>query len=263
LSSSKDSIAEYEEKEKTIDDYAKKALSRIDKRVIDVLDEEYAGFWSLLKLFSDGKTKRWKEIKNQIDLSQVTISKRLKKLQEYGIIERKIIPSFPPRTAYGLKKSEPNTTLSKWLFSIMETLEAIDDHTKASIKNSFTDTNVDEIFDSLLRNFEWILFKELKRDLLNPVEKLEKNNKHLFLLFSTVFAFKLLQQYWTIYEVCNVSLETRRHAVEVLTQKIKANDKMLGTEADILVKEEKYFKKSTKEKNKKSLKKLSPKEVKK
>jgi len=63
-----------------------------------------SGKWSIIILYYLGKkTMRFGELQRQLpDLTQSTLTKQLRALEENGLIERKIYPQVPPKVEYSL-----------------------------------------------------------------------------------------------------------------------------------------------------------------
>lgn len=63
-----------------------------------------SGKWSIIILYHLGKkTMRFGELQRQLpDLTQSTLTKQLRALEENGLIERKIYPQVPPKVEYSL-----------------------------------------------------------------------------------------------------------------------------------------------------------------
>lgn len=80
-----------------------------------------AGKWSVLILYHLSKEPvRFNELQRRLpDLTQATLSKQLKTLTEFGLIDRKEYPQIPPKVEYSLsemgKKFKPVLeALSVW-----------------------------------------------------------------------------------------------------------------------------------------------------
>ena len=84
------------------------------KKATDIFGDQ----WSLLILrefFLEGP-RRFADLEEQLELSPNTLSSRLKKLQQAGIISRSLYSDHPPRAQYEL------TEKGKTLAPIMEAL---------------------------------------------------------------------------------------------------------------------------------------------
>ena len=77
-------------------------LKLVDYYLSFTFSEEQIAFYNVLEALSDGKPKTWTEIKETVSLSTATLSRKLKMLTEKGIIKRKRILGFPPKTIYEL-----------------------------------------------------------------------------------------------------------------------------------------------------------------
>lgn len=64
-----------------------------------------SGKWAILILheLSSG-TKRFNELQRNIEITQATLSTQLKKLENEGLIIRKVYPEVPPRVEYSLSE---------------------------------------------------------------------------------------------------------------------------------------------------------------
>ncbi len=77
-----------------------------------------SGKWKLLiiKELLFGK-KRFSELKKAMpDISQKMLTKQLRELEQYGLIERKVYPEIPPKVEYSL------TPLGESLKLVLDTL---------------------------------------------------------------------------------------------------------------------------------------------
>ena len=72
---------------------------------------------------------RFGELQRQLlDLTQSTLNKQLRALEEYGLIERKIYPQVPPKVEYslsdiGIKFKKVLAELAIWGNKYIETLK--------------------------------------------------------------------------------------------------------------------------------------------
>lgn len=89
-----------------------------------------SGKWSILILYHLGKkTMRFGELQRQLpDLTQSTLTKQLRALEEFGLIERRIYPQVPPKVEYslsaiGIKFKRVLAELAIWGNEYIETLK--------------------------------------------------------------------------------------------------------------------------------------------
>jgi len=89
-----------------------------------------SGKWSIIILYHLGKkTMRFGELQRQLpDLTQSTLTKQLRALEENGLIERKIYPQVPPKVEYslsyiGIKFKKVLAELAIWGNEYIETLK--------------------------------------------------------------------------------------------------------------------------------------------
>jgi DNA-binding HxlR family transcriptional regulator len=89
-----------------------------------------SGKWSIMILYHLGiKTMRFGELQRKMpDLTQSTLTKQLRALEEYGLIERKIYPQVPPKVEYslsdiGIKFKKVLSELAIWGNEYIETLK--------------------------------------------------------------------------------------------------------------------------------------------
>lgn len=63
-----------------------------------------AGKWAVVILHSlDSKTLRFGELQRLLpDLTQSTLTKQLRSLEEYGLVNRHVFPQVPPKVEYSL-----------------------------------------------------------------------------------------------------------------------------------------------------------------
>ena len=89
-----------------------------------------SGTWSIIILYHLGiKTMRFGELQRQLpELTQSTLTKQLRTLEENGLIERKIYPQVPPKVEYslsdiGIKFKKVLAELAIWGNEYIETLK--------------------------------------------------------------------------------------------------------------------------------------------
>ena len=89
-----------------------------------------SGKWSIIILYHLGKkTMRFGELQRQLpNLTQSTLTKQLRALEENGLIERKIYPQVPPKVEYslsdiGIKFKKVLAELAIWGNEYIETLK--------------------------------------------------------------------------------------------------------------------------------------------
>lgn len=65
-----------------------------------------SGKWSILILhYLSEKTYRFNELQHKIpDITQATLTKQLRSLEEYGLIVRTVYPQIPPKVEYHLSE---------------------------------------------------------------------------------------------------------------------------------------------------------------
>jgi DNA-binding HxlR family transcriptional regulator len=79
-------------------------LSRHDDRLIDIALQVLSPRWTsslLIQLFC-GKKRTTELLRSLPGLSAKTLSERLKRLQELGLVSRTVYPEVPPRVEYEL-----------------------------------------------------------------------------------------------------------------------------------------------------------------
>lgn len=97
--------------------YAMKQIDRTNcpiKRATDVLGDQWS-FLILREFFLEGP-RRFADLQGQLGLSPNTLSGRLKKLEQAGVIERRMYSDHPPRAEYVL------TEKGKSLSPVIESL---------------------------------------------------------------------------------------------------------------------------------------------
>lgn len=89
-----------------------------------------SGKWSIMILYHLGiKTMRFGELQRQLpDLTQSTLTKQLRALEDYGLIERTIYPQVPPKVEYslsdiGIKFQKVLAELAIWGNDYIKTLQ--------------------------------------------------------------------------------------------------------------------------------------------
>ena len=108
----------------------------------DIFDERYPAR-RILKLIGDkwtpivlyclsGGVRRFNELQHRIpDISKKMLIQVLRKLEDYGLVNRKVYPVVPPKTEYSLTKTglqlhEPVTILCRWAAANTELLDKIE-----------------------------------------------------------------------------------------------------------------------------------------
>jgi DNA-binding HxlR family transcriptional regulator len=128
------------------------ALDRIAK--MDLFDTNCAGHqilehiankWTILIVYAltQGK-KRYSELKQQIvGVSPKMLIQNLRRLERYGLIEREIYPTVPPRVEYsltplGTSLVEPLAILGEWAYQhISDVKIATEDYENNSTHNNY------------------------------------------------------------------------------------------------------------------------------
>jgi DNA-binding HxlR family transcriptional regulator len=128
------------------------ALDRIAK--MDLFDTNCAGHqileriankWTILIVYAltQGK-KRYSELKQQIiGVSPKMLIQNLRSLERYGLIERKVYPTVPPRVEYsltplGASLVEPLAILGEWAYQhISEVKTATEDYDNNPDSNDY------------------------------------------------------------------------------------------------------------------------------
>lgn len=81
-----------------------KQLSRTNcpiRRATDVIGDQWS-FLILREFFLEGEKRRFQDLQTVLGLSPNTLSGRLKKLEEMGVVEKRLYSSHPPRGEYVL-----------------------------------------------------------------------------------------------------------------------------------------------------------------
>lgn len=78
-----------------------------------------SGKWSLTILhFLSEKTYRFNEIQHLLpDITQTTLTKQLRYLEEYGLVIRTVYPQIPPKVEYNLSE------IGREFISVLDSLE--------------------------------------------------------------------------------------------------------------------------------------------
>ena len=86
------------------------------KRTTDILGDQWS-FLILREFFLDGP-RRFADLQDQLGLSPNTLSGRLKKLEQAGIVERRMYSDHPPRADYAL--TDKGKTLSPVIHALYQ-----------------------------------------------------------------------------------------------------------------------------------------------
>ncbi|GAA0777898.1 transcriptional regulator [Roseibium denhamense] len=71
------------------------------RRATSVLSDQWS-FLIIREFFLEGKRRRFQDLQSELGLSPNTLSNRLKRLEQQGVIERQIYSDHPPRAEYVL-----------------------------------------------------------------------------------------------------------------------------------------------------------------
>ncbi|WP_293946925.1 MULTISPECIES: winged helix-turn-helix transcriptional regulator [unclassified Sphingobacterium] len=124
--------------EKKVDNYSKLQQSFLLKSNLDtscILNQSLAliaNKWTLLTLMALMQgIKRTNELQKQInDISPKMLNETLKRLVDYGMVQRKVYPEVPPRveyrlTSFGKSTADPLAALLDWSVENEETLRSL------------------------------------------------------------------------------------------------------------------------------------------
>lgn len=76
------------------------------------------GKWAILILHElQNTSRRFGELQRSIDVTQATLSSQLKKMEQEGLVNRKIYPEIPPRVEYSL------TDIGREFISVLASIE--------------------------------------------------------------------------------------------------------------------------------------------
>ncbi|MDQ0222263.1 winged helix-turn-helix transcriptional regulator [Streptococcus moroccensis] len=89
-----------------------------------------SGKWAILILHQlDGQTKRFGQLQRDLgDITQATLTKQLRYLEEEGLVIRKVYPEVPPRVEYSL------TEIGQEFHTVLEQIEVWGDKYIALLK---------------------------------------------------------------------------------------------------------------------------------
>lgn len=190
-------------------------IQNIEKNTLNSLNQEHVAFWLVLKALFRGVTS-WSNIKKMTKISTATLSRKMKKMQGMKIIKRKIVPGFPPRTAYRVNKEHPNYAKIKWLEAETELLTITDEIIKGTIEVSKLET-AEQTLHKLMDDFENQTSKTLMDLLKIP---LSKDPEEWRPLITTLTTIRVMQRFWTMYEAL-LSEGKRQQAIRILEQRVK------------------------------------------
>ena len=98
------------------------------RRVLELIADK----WTPIVLYClSGGTRRFSELHRQIpDISKKMLIQVLRRLEEDGLVDRKVYPVVPPKTEYSLtalgrRLHEPIALLCKWAIKHQDALEAV------------------------------------------------------------------------------------------------------------------------------------------
>jgi len=98
-------------------------INKIKRILKQTLDPGNYAFLQILKIFNDEKPHSWTEIRENADVSKLTLNKKLKELTKKHILKREVIVSFPPRTQYSLNKKGVTPIVYKRLITLGKIIE--------------------------------------------------------------------------------------------------------------------------------------------
>ena len=194
------------------------SMNEIEQILSNTINEENLGFWRVVYALSSGP-KRWSELKDQTGIHEVTLSRKLKKIQKesFGIIKRTVIPAFPPRTQYELNEERGQKIEElKWnVLGINSTQDMIKDFLIASIRK---DLSTEELLEGLLKAMEIWILASLDMYVKNPIKAANIIASIWDTTFSTIL---IMQLFWGCYSALVSSRERQEEASMLLSRMIK------------------------------------------
>jgi DNA-binding HxlR family transcriptional regulator len=185
-------------------------ISLIEQRILSDLNPEYAGYWKTINYLSDGKAHTWSEIKTRAELSEVAISKRLKKLLKLGVIKRNLIPSFPPKATYELDKKSP---LHRWLMRNCELWRIDKQIAELDMQHDMKEKDRKKAYDDAMERMKQAATHYISRLLISPLDREDEDLAHLKRVFLTM---GLVLPFWTLHETLAAPEENRIESIKTL-----------------------------------------------
>lgn len=231
-----------------IDSVVDTRLRLVDYYLSNTFSGESIAEMAVLEALSDGNPKSWTELKQSVNVSTATLSKKLKALAKQGVVKRKVIPAFPPKTVYELDlRKDPEfrryflalgdllktkrTLISRlvWFAVISELLEPFVESSPPK-KGGLWGTV--RIYEQVVGQLILTLTQELEAHIIPPLTEYH----HSWIPFlTTSVSISIMQWFWAA-QVALFSPQTRAKEASVLLQerckaeKARIDEEMLGEE---------------------------------
>jgi DNA-binding HxlR family transcriptional regulator len=209
----------------------KRELEKINTFAYSSLNQESVATWLIIKALANG-SKSWSELEKTIDIGTSTLSRKLKKMQKQKFVKRKIIPSFPPRTAYELdKETYPELVDDLVIFTkeIEKVEKVIINELSINLNTQKIKRNKEllkelgesdkELDPNIFNSTEDILnymFKELEVEIYYLFRLILSNLEASSPLWSTYFAMIFMQQIAAIAKHLSVTSEMKKEAQSII-----------------------------------------------
>jgi DNA-binding HxlR family transcriptional regulator len=230
--------------EDEINHEVKQQLEKINSFAYSSLNQEYAATWLLLKALAKGE-KSWSELEKEVNLGTSTLSRKLKKMQKQKIVKRKIIPAFPPRTAYEIDKENCPKFIDDLLWLSQNMLERAEKWTLADLAlnintqkmkkskeflrnhgqpvKQFEDTNFNNAEEAL-----YYLFMELELNIYSLIRHmLSFSEFKVPSLWSTFFAMIIMQKLTALAKNLSITPEMEKEATSIIEREYDEKRKAL------------------------------------
>jgi predicted transcriptional regulator len=190
-------------------------IAAIKSLISQILDPGNYTTMQILRQFKDGKPKSWRELQANIKVSTATLSKSLNALTERGVLVKRNLSGFPPRTQYTL-----NPSLDKDVYNFIinqaRLLDAVEYGAQTLLDLAEASAKMEkhaELFEKAMDYLQQNLVNDVLCEVKTPIYKLHPSWHGLL---ATLQAYIMLLQYYAVVQALTVDPKMQSLAVKLL-----------------------------------------------
>jgi len=197
---------------------AHKMLARVDNNISQTHNAETIAYFEIMRVLLGGE-KAWSGIRSEAKVAQATLARKLKELVEVGIIERRVVPSFPPRSMYKIATIDPLIMkildLSKRSLEMSDQLAyALLDYSAFLSHHSGPKPSTQEQYTRLINTLYLTILTELHGFLMCHPDEIK--DTRWVPLFKTFRSISIMRVFWVVCEALSYDSKVRSESEQIV-----------------------------------------------